>query len=502
MRDQFTDDEFKFLKDLVIEGPSGKLWHDDRSNGKGDQAENTSKSRYVQYCGRCGGWVHYEVIECCQASNTSDQRPGFLYCELHVEELKRKQPRYFRDCFDELKRQGLVSEYKWQGPGRYSIRIAGFEPLDLNAGVTLDQIKRFVTDNMGKLFDTVEPALLKFEAQFNAQERKNMEKQEIGEMESLLKAFGQLILTGAPGTGKTHTALKIAKDIAKSEERIKKVQFHPGYDYSDFVMGLKPVLLDESGREIAEVDESSRKTAEVDESGVETAEGRSSKVSVSYRWKSGVFKQFADLARTDSSNEYVFVVDEINRADLSRVFGELFSLIEIDYRGANHHVTLPNGEKFSVPEKLYIIGTMNDIDRSVDSMDFALRRRFAWYEVTAKMSEKIIDAKMVCVESPRLDLAKRCKETMRALNAIIRGDEEKDLRVGLGPEYELGGAIFANAAKDEYKDDPGRCLWNNHIRIILSEYLRGNKRKSEILKRMAEVYSDKMGCQLDIEMTL
>ena len=82
------------------------------------------------------------------------------------------------------------------------------------------------------------------------------------------------------------------------------------------------------------------------------------------------------------------------------------------------------------------------------------------------------------------------------------GGEEKDLRVGLGPEYELGGAIFANAAKDEYKDDPGRCLLNNHIRIILSEYLRGNKRKSEILKRMAEVYSDKMGCQLDVEMTL
>lgn len=278
-----------------------------------------------------------------------------------------------------------------------------------------------------------------------------------------------VILTGAPGTGKTWTAKAIATELAGSEDRVKVVQFHPGYDYSDFVMGLKPVLLDWTGREIE-------------------GAGEEAEVSVSYRWKPGVFKKFADAATADPAYYYVLVIDEINRADLSRVFGELFSLIEKDYRGESK-ITLPNGEPFSVPANLYIIGTMNDIDRSVDSIDFALRRRFAWYEVTAESSERIIDAKM----AERNADAERIKKSMRILNHYIGGDEklkvgEREIALGLGAEYQLGGAIFANAVKYRRDEDWPAMLWENHIKVILSEYLRGNRERTAILDALKAEY--------------
>lgn len=281
----------------------------------------------------------------------------------------------------------------------------------------------------------------------------------------LLGKAGQVIFTGAPGTGKTYMAREIAEKMTEGGKgRIQIVQFHPGYDYSDFVVGLKPVLLDDKGNEIA------------------ASTGK--KCSVSFDWKKGVFVKFAEQAQK-SDDPYVLIIDEINRADLSRVFGELFSLIEPDYRGKDHAIKLPNGEEFYVPSNLYIIGTMNDIDRSVDSMDFALRRRFAWKEVTAAESEQIIDAK---VEDA--GLAEALKSAMREINQYLGGNKKvtldgREVALGLGPEYQLGGAIFANATKYGNKDALSK-VWQNHVRVILSEYLRGNKDKNAILKVFCE----------------
>lgn len=240
-------------------------------------------------------------------------------------------------------------------------------------------------------------------------------------------------------------------------------------------MGLKPVLLDTNDEQVEGI-------------------GRKPKVKVLYRWKPGVFKKFADAATADPANNYVIVIDEINRADLSRVFGELFSMIEKTYRG-EAKVTLPNDGEFSVPKNLYIIGTMNDIDRSVDSMDFALRRRFAWYEVTAESSDRIIDVKL----AHRSEDVRRVKDAMKVLNGYISGDTKlkvdgREISLGLGTEYQLGGAIFANAAKYE-GDDWKKKLWENHIKVLLVEHLRGHWEKTAILKVLAKEYNTKIGLQ-------
>ncbi len=376
----------------------------------------------------------------------------------------------------------------------------------------------------------------------------------------LLESNHQVILTGAPGTGKTHTAKQVAKafvDENKSFKRFTKlipdfdeadvdkkaalkkffqarldldfveklpdydpdkwqdkwqeklftarVQFHPGYDYSDFVIGMKPILIDlGSGKPV------------VKENGSLVIKGTSESpkgtIEASFIWENGAFKKFADRARTvydewckqkdndpKEAPRFVFIIDEINRADLSRVFGELFSLLEESYRYSRNKkddeksdensITLPNGDEFVIPENLYIIGTMNDIDRSVESMDFALRRRFAWLEVAAAQSECILDAwaEEKGVES---DIVEKLKKAMEALNKKIR--EDKDLK--LGPEYELGGAYFKKFGdgKTEDRKESYERLWDNHLRIILSEYLRGNQDRKPLLDALHQVYIE--GC--------
>ena len=308
----------------------------------------------------------------------------------------------------------------------------------------------------------------------------------------LLESNKQIIFTGAPGTGKTYLAEKLiapsfvkTKDAGdKPSERISKVQFHPGYDYSDFVIGLKPVLVNQAGEEVDGPKEGGT-------------------VSVTFKWKKGLFWNIAAAAKEEydkakangvDPKKYVLIIDEINRADLSRVFGELFSQLESGYRyrltktqkeelkteketEESKGILLPNNERLLVPENLYIIGTMNDIDRSVESMDFAMRRRFGWHEVTAEASKAIL-AKADGSDSPLI-------KAMDELNKLI--EETK----GLGKAYHLGGAIFAKIAQYDAKlpdQERYELLWRNHIANTLKDYLRGNPKAADIFNCFKDMY--------------
>lgn len=209
----------------------------------------------------------------------------------------------------------------------------------------------------------------------------------------------QIILTGAPGTGKTYTAKEVAKAFCGGDKkRIKFVQFHSSYDYSDFVEGLRPVVLEK-------------------ESEVQNKDGKlirkNFEKTTAFVRLDGTFKEFCRKAADDENKDnnsdeikYFFIIDEINRADLSKVFGELMYALEDGYRGEENKVqtqyrNLPVYEidnstgcavrmekdkfqdGFYIPNNVYIIGTMNDIDRSVEAFDFALRRRFQWITVKA-----------------------------------------------------------------------------------------------------------------------
>lgn len=268
----------------------------------------------------------------------------------------------------------------------------------------------------------------------------------------LLKQNKNLTLTGAPGTGKTYLAKIIAESICGSKTpntQICFVQFHPSYDYSDFIEGLKPVNI--SGNQL------------------------------NFDIKPGVFKEFCNIANQEKEKDYVFIIDEINRADLSRVFGEAFFGIEESYRGTpikTQYSYMNGNEEFVIPKNLYIIGTMNDIDRSVESMDFALRRRFAWKEITAEDSKIIIE--QAGIDDSWKEAA---KNRMTSLNEKIR-------EILGSTAYQIGGAYFKKLEKyrDEEFNTAFEKLWENHLSVILFEYVRGTTNAEESLTAMKNAY--------------
>ena len=173
-----------------------------------------------------------------------------------------------------------------------------------------------------------------------------MSRNDYDQLESLLLRKKNLILQGAPGVGKTFAAKRLAYSIMgnKDDSRVMQVQFHQNYSYEDFVMGYKPN--EEGGFEL----------------------------------KNGMFYRFCKRAAADREHKYFFIIDEINRGNLSKIFGELFMLIEADKRGIELQL-LYSDERFSIPGNVYIIGMMNTADRSLAMLDYALRRRFAFYEM-------------------------------------------------------------------------------------------------------------------------
>lgn len=402
-----------------------------------------------------------------------------------------------------------------------------------------------------------------------------------------------IIFRGAPGTGKSYLAKQIATDIIsegyfdkyeslndEQKKQVEFVQFHPSYDYSDFVEGLRPKINDDGSMGFELKDgifksfvsrarrnyENSQKTKEIVEKetsvqesmknffdnielGVDefkTLTGNSFYVSsiddnfihitipgndvvnklvlsvgeIKQMLESGLTfnrvkditnffnKQFASQAysyefvilkaiqsnkirtrpssvETEPLKKYIFIIDEINRGEISKIFGELFYSIDPGYRGKSGEITTQysnlqlGNEKFYIPENLYIIGTMNDIDRSVDSFDFAMRRRFRFIEIKADATSGMLDG----LKSNRLDdaanelLPEEAINRMTALNEAILEVED------LNENYQIGASYFLKLKNLTFDE-----LWTDCLRPLLQEYIQGLYDEEGKMKKFATAY--------------
>ncbi len=280
-------------------------------------------------------------------------------------------------------------------------------------------------------------------------------------IEDLLKANYNVILTGAPGTGKTYLSKRIAKEIAGDESRVGFVQFHPSYDYTDFVEGLRPVKTTDEGENVG---------------------------TIVFERKDGVFKEFCKTALSAPDHKFVFIIDEINRGELSKVFGELFFSIDPGYRGEKGRVKtqyqnlVEEGDEFAkgfyVPDNVYIIGTMNDIDRSVESMDFAMRRRFAFKEITPESRVDMWEDGFGGGDIDLNDLLARMNRLNKAIGDIP----------GLGSAYHIGPSYFLKLNECTYEE-----LWNYYLKGLVFEYLRGMPDADKNIQKIKEAYDGKEG---------
>ena len=233
-----------------------------------------------------------------------------------------------------------------------------------------------------------------------------MEKESYENLVALIKRKKNIILQGAPGVGKTFVAKLLAYSMlgTKNDSHIMMVQFHQSYSYEDFIMGYRPTA--GNGFEL----------------------------------KHGAFYNFCKKAEADKQHEYFFIIDEINRGNLSKIFGELFMLIENDKRSVVELPLLYSEEKFAIPSNVYLIGTMNTADRSLAMLDYALRRRFSFYEMKPSFTQDRFQTYQRKLDNKKFNNLIEC---VKQLNDEIMEDES------LGEGFYIGHSYFCNLDKND-----------------------------------------------------
>jgi MoxR-like ATPase len=257
-----------------------------------------------------------------------------------------------------------------------------------------------------------------------------MSADELAHLLALLRRKKNLILQGPPGVGKTFAAERIAYALlgARDTSRVQRVQFHPSYGYEDFIQGIRP-----------------RKGG-------------------MFELQDGAFLKFCDRAERDPERPHVFLIDEINRGDLSKILGEAMMLIEPDKRGAALPLMYEPDRTFSIPKNVFVIGTMNTADRSISLVDYALRRRFVFHDLRPGFATDAFANHLTKCARPAALIA-RIRDRVTELNREIAADTRN-----LGAGYEIGHSYFCGVGQAEEAEQWFADIVTYEIEPLLREY--------------------------------
>lgn len=325
-----------------------------------------------------------------------------------------------RDEYKNTRKIEWTNKGEWEHPGQAVLKT--LTDVTQYTDYVL-QLEAIFTEDAGEELEPQKPVVYQKYTEEDFLNEVFMGKEEYDRISRLLLKKKNIILQGAPGVGKTFAAKRLAYSImqVKDTSRVMVIQFHQSYSYEDFIMGYRP-----------------------------TKEG--------FELAPGPFYEFCKKAQDDEDREYFFIIDEINRGNLSKIFGELLMLIETDKRGESLRLLYKN-ELFSVPENVHIIGMMNTADRSLAMIDYALRRRFAFYELKPALESELFAEMKAVAQNEKYN---RLIEKVISLNKIIKEDES------LGSGFVIGHSYFC--VSEKISDEDVSAIIEYELIPLINEY--------------------------------